>query len=189
MDSNSRLRRAYQVTLHRHLFARHHQYRPDDAGHPGLRNLHLPVGSAQPAGTIRFIQNGSAGNQGTGVIRKVATGTIASPSLRSPQPGRSVRPGPMSPPIATQPLVPFVASTTGAWTSGVEDTNDNGIVANSVAFTGSFVAIDPVTGARYRDPFRHRRRHHQLQFLSCFIQGTDHAGYRSLFPRQPRSHC
>ena len=40
----------------------------------------------------------------------------------------------------------FQSSSTGAWTNGLEDTNDNGVVTASQAFTGAFVAIDPVTG-------------------------------------------
>ncbi|HEY4901826.1 MAG TPA: putative Ig domain-containing protein [Terriglobales bacterium] len=97
------------------------------------------------AGTIRFIQNGSAGNQGTGVIRPVATGTPVTISSLAATWAFGSSGGDFA---ANRYAAAgtFVASNTGAWTGGVEDTNDNGIVANSVAFTGSFVAIDPVTG-------------------------------------------
>jgi len=101
---------------------------------------------AVPAsGTIRFIQNGSAGGQGTGVIRKVTGGikvTIASLAATWAF-------GSFGGDIAANRFAAagtFAAGSTGAWTSGVEDTNDNGTVAASVAFTGSFVAIDPITG-------------------------------------------
>ena len=101
---------------------------------------------AVPAsGTIRFIQNGSAGNQGTGVIRPVATGTnVTLSSLAA-----TWAFGSFGGDVALNRFAAagtFVAGSTGAWTSGLEDTNDHGVVANSVAFTGSFVAIDPVTG-------------------------------------------
>jgi hypothetical protein len=101
---------------------------------------------AVPAsGTIRLIQNGGAGAQGTGVIRKVLSSTpITISSLAafwtfgaSGQDAASSRYGAAG---------TFQSATTGTWTSGVQDTNDNGVVATSVAFTGSFVAIDPVTG-------------------------------------------
>ena len=51
------------------------QHRPHDAGHPGPGEP-LSFQVAVPAsGTIRFIQNGNAGDQGTGVIRKVTSAT------------------------------------------------------------------------------------------------------------------
>ncbi len=101
---------------------------------------------AVPAsGTIRFIQNGIAGNQGTGVIRKVSsvtTVTISSLAAYWAFGASGADAGTSRYAAAGT----FQASNTGAWTSGVEDTNDNGVVVNSVPFTGSFVAIDPVTG-------------------------------------------
>ena len=103
---------------------------------------------AVPAsGTIRFIQNGSAGGQGTGVIRKVATTTgtkITVSSLAATWAFGSF--GADSALSRFASAGTFVASSTGAWTSGVEDTNDHGSVSNSLPFTGSFVAIDPLTG-------------------------------------------
>jgi len=101
---------------------------------------------AVPAsGTIRFIQNGNGGNQGTGVIRKVTSTTrVTIASLAA-----AWAFGSSGGDLAANRFAAagtFVAGNTGAWTNGVEDTNDNGIVSTSVAFTGSFVAIDPVTG-------------------------------------------
>src|ERR1019366_8606202 len=101
---------------------------------------------AVPAsGTIRFIQNGSAGDQGTGVIRKLATGAkFTVSSLAATWAFGSF--GADSALSRFASAGTFVADNTGKWTSGVEDTNDHGSVANSVPFTGSFVAIDPLTG-------------------------------------------
>ena len=101
---------------------------------------------AVPAiGTIRFIQNGSAGDQGTGVIRKLATGAkFTVSSLAATWAFGSF--GADSALSRFASAGTFVADNTGKWTSGVEDTNDHGSVANSVPFTGSFIAIDPLTG-------------------------------------------
>ena len=101
---------------------------------------------AVPAsGTIRLIQNGSAGDQGTGVIRKLATGAkFTVSSLAATWAFGSF--GADSALSRFASAGTFQADSKGAWTSGVEDTNDHGSVANSVAFTGSFVAIDPLTG-------------------------------------------
>jgi hypothetical protein len=123
-----------------------------DATNTGPMTLVIPaLGTfsyqlAVPAtGTIRFIQNGAAGNQGTGVIRPVASGTTVTISSLA----ATWAFGSFGGDVAANRYAAagtFVAGNTGAWTNGVEDTNDNGIVANSVAFTGSFVALDPVTG-------------------------------------------
>ena len=101
---------------------------------------------AVPAiGTIRFIQNGSAGDQGTGVIRKLATGAkFTVSSLAATWAFGSF--GADSALSRFASAGTFQADSKGAWTSGVEDTNDHGSVANSVPFSGSFVAIDPLTG-------------------------------------------
>jgi len=123
-----------------------------DATNTGPMTLVIPaLGTfsyqlAVPAsGTIRFIQNGGAGGQGTGVIRPVATGAaVTIGSLAA-----TWAFGSFGADVAANRYAAagtFVASNTGAWTGGFEDSNDNGIVANSTAFTGSFVAIDPVTG-------------------------------------------
>jgi hypothetical protein len=97
------------------------------------------------SGTIRFIQNGSAGDQGTGTIRKVTSTT--KPTIGSLAAFWVF--GSSGADVSFNRFASagtFQSSNTGAWTTGVEDTNDNGTVANSVPFTGSFVAIDPVTG-------------------------------------------
>lgn len=111
---------------------------------PGLGNLSYQL--AVPAsGTIRFIQNGNAGNQGTGVISKVQSTTQVTISALA----ASWAFGATGADLAARRVTSagtFRASNTGAWTGGVQDTNDNGTVASNVAFTGSFVAIDPVTG-------------------------------------------
>ena len=123
-----------------------------DATNTGPMTLVIPaLGTfsyqlAVPAsGTIRFIQNGNAGDQGTGVIRKVSsTIKVTISSLAAYWAF-----GASGADVAASRYAAagtFQADSKGAWTSGVEDTNDNGIVANSVAFTGSFVVIDPVTG-------------------------------------------
>lgn len=101
---------------------------------------------AVPAtGTIRFIQNGGAGAQGTGVIRKVAsTVPITVASLAAYWAFGATGADVSNNRYAAAGT--FQASNTGAWTSGVQDINDNGIIPASQSFTGSFVAIDPVTG-------------------------------------------
>lgn len=101
--------------------------------------------AAPASGTIRFIQNGSAGNQGTGVIRKVSSATpITVSSLAGYWAFGATGADAASNRYGAAGT--FQASSAGAWTNGFEDTNDNGVVANNAAFTGSFVAIDPVTG-------------------------------------------
>jgi Putative Ig domain len=123
-----------------------------DATNTGPMTLIIPaLGTftyqlAVPAsGTIRFIQNGGAGDQGTGVIRKVASATkVTVASLAATWAFGSFGADAAANRYAAAGT--FVAGSTGAWTSGSEDTNDNGNVSNSVAFTGSFVAIDPITG-------------------------------------------
>lgn len=111
---------------------------------PALGTFTYPL--AVPAsGTIRFIQNGSAGGQGSGVIRPVSTATTVTISSLA----ATWAFGAFGSDVALSRYAAagtFVAGKTGPWTSGVEDTNDNGVVATKVAFTGSFVAIDPITG-------------------------------------------
>jgi Putative Ig domain len=101
---------------------------------------------AVPAtGTIRFIQNGTAGNQGTGVIDKVTSTTRVTVA----QLVGFWAFGANGEDVSSQRYAAagtFQSSNTGAWTNGLQDTNDNGVVAASQAFTGSFVAIDPITG-------------------------------------------
>ena len=100
---------------------------------------------AVPAsGTIRFIQNGTAGNQGSGVIRKVAsTVPVTVASLAAYWAFGATGADAAHNRYAAAGT--FQASSTGAWTTGVQDINDNGVVVASQSFTGSFVAIDPVT--------------------------------------------
>ena len=102
---------------------------------------------AVPAsGTIRFIKNGTAGDQGTGVIRKVTSATSSHDRLACRDSGLSAHPATMLPVIAmlrqapSQPATPAVGpvasrtpTTTASWPP-------------RSPFTGSFVAIDPVTG-------------------------------------------
>ncbi len=101
---------------------------------------------AVPAtGTIRFIQNGNAGNQGTGVIDKVTSTTRVTVA----QLVGFWAFGANGEDVSSQRYAAagtFQSSNTGAWTNGLQDTNDNGVVAASQAFTGAFVAIDPITG-------------------------------------------
>ena len=101
---------------------------------------------AVPAsGTIRFIQNGGVGGQGSGVISQVAgTTKITISSLAA-----FWAFGASGADVSTNRYAAagtFQSDTTGTWTSGFQDTNDNGTSATNVPFTGSFVAIDPVTG-------------------------------------------
>ena len=111
---------------------------------PGLGTFTYQL--AVPAvGTIRFIQNGTAGNQGSGVIRKVAsTVPVTVASLAAYWAFGAIGGDVSNNRYAATGT--FQASSTGAWTNGVQDINNNGIIAASQSFTGSFVAIDPVTG-------------------------------------------
>ena len=100
---------------------------------------------ATPAGgTIRFIQNGNAGNQGTGYIRKLTSTT----AITLAQLAKSWSFGGTGADAAASRYAAagtFAAASTGAWTNLEEDTNDNGTVVHSTAGTGNFVAINPVT--------------------------------------------
>lgn len=101
--------------------------------------------AAPAAGVIRFIQNGTAGNQGTGYIRKVTSTTKVTIAQLAAFWSFGAN-GADAAQNRYASVGTFQADNTGKWTNGEEDTNDNGSVSNSVAFTGSFVAIDPVTG-------------------------------------------
>ena len=100
---------------------------------------------AVPAnGTIRFIQNGTAGGQGTGYIRKVASTTkITIAQLAAYWSFGAVGADPAQNRYAAAGT--FDATTPSAWTSLEEDANDNGSVTHSTGGTGSFAAIDSVT--------------------------------------------
>src|SRR5271166_2274030 len=111
---------------------------------PGLGNFTYQL--AVPAsGTIRFIQNGTSGNQGSGAILKntsITRITIAQLAAYWAFGATGADAAQKRHAAAGT----FQSDNTGAWTSGVQDVNDNGVVAASQGFTGSFVAIDPVTG-------------------------------------------
>jgi len=111
---------------------------------PGFGNFTYQL--AVPAsGTIRFIQNGTAGNQGSGAILKNTSITrITIPQLAAYWAFGATGADAAQKRYAAAGT--FQSDNTGAWTSGVQDINDNGVVAASQALTGSFVAIDPVTG-------------------------------------------
>jgi len=101
---------------------------------------------AVPAsGTPRFIQNGTAGNQGTGYFRK-----ITSPAkLTLAQLANTWTYGATGADVAGNRYAAvgtFAADSKGAWTSLEQDANDNGSVSHSTTNSGSFLAIDPVTG-------------------------------------------
>lgn len=96
------------------------------------------------AGVIRFIQNGNAGGQGTGYIRKVTSTT----PLTLAQLAHSWSFGGTGADVAASRYAAagtFTADSKGAWTNLEEDSNDNGTVVHSTAGTGNFVALDPVT--------------------------------------------
>jgi len=100
--------------------------------------------AAPAVGLIRFIQNGTAGNQG-GVIRLVST---ASPiTIGSLTNFWSFGANGADAALNRYASVgTFQSADTGAWSNGMEDTNDSGTVAASQPFTGAFTGIDPVTG-------------------------------------------
>lgn len=96
------------------------------------------------AGTIRFIQNGNTGDQGTGYIRKVSSTT----KITLAQLANSWSFGGTGADAAASRYAAagtFTADSKGAWTNLEEDANDNGTVVHSTAGTGNFVSLDPVT--------------------------------------------
>ncbi len=100
---------------------------------------------AVPAsGTIRFIQNGTGGNQGTGYMRKV-TSVV---KITLAQLAASWAFGGTGADVTSSRYAAagtFTADNTGAWTALEEDSNDNGTVAHTTAGTGNFLTLDPVT--------------------------------------------
>ena len=100
---------------------------------------------AVPAkGTIRFTQTGGAGNQGTGVIRPVnATAATSVSGLVGYWSFGGTGADSASNRYAA--VGTFQASSSGAWSNGVEDTNDNGTVAANQSFTGGFLGFDSTT--------------------------------------------
>ena len=101
---------------------------------------------AVPAsGTIRFIQNGTAGNQGSGVIRKNSSTTAITLSQLAGFWSFGAT-GSDAAAARYASAGTFQASSTGAWSNIEIDANDNGSTSHGTAFTGAFSAIDAVTG-------------------------------------------
>ena len=101
---------------------------------------------AVPAtGTIRLIQNGTAGNQGTGYVRKVASTTQVTISQLAAYWVYGAT-GADSGSNRYARVGTFQADSSGNWTSVESDSNDNGTVTHNTSASGQFVAIDPVTG-------------------------------------------
>jgi len=101
--------------------------------------------SAPASGIIRFIQNGTAGNQGSGVIRKNSSTT---PITISQIAGFWSYGAAGSDAAANRyaSAGTFQASNTGVWSNIEIDANDDGSTSHSTSFTGAFTAIDTVTG-------------------------------------------
>ena len=111
---------------------------------PGLGTFTYQV-AAPASGTIRFIQNGTAGNQGSGVIRKNSSATAITISqlagfwsLRASGSDAAAN--------RYASAGTFQASNTGAWTNVEIDSNDDGSTSHSTSFTCAFTFIDPITG-------------------------------------------
>lgn len=111
---------------------------------PGLGTFTYQV-AAPASGTIRFIQNGTAGNQGSGVIRNnsSATATTISQLAGFWSFGAS---GSDAAANRYASAGTFQASNTGAWTNVEIDSNDDGSTSHSTSFTGAFTFVDPITG-------------------------------------------
>jgi hypothetical protein len=101
---------------------------------------------AVPAtGTVRFIQNGTAGNQGSGVIRKNSSTTpITIAQLTGFWSFGAAGTDAAGNRYASAGT--FQTSNTGAWSNVEIDANDDGSTSHSTSFSGAFTAIDPVTG-------------------------------------------
>jgi hypothetical protein len=96
-------------------------------------------------GTIRFIQNGTAGNQGSGVIRKNSSTT----AITIAQLAGFWAFGASGSDAAANRYASagtFQASNTGAWSSVEIDANDFGSTSHSTAFSGAFSTLNSVTG-------------------------------------------
>jgi hypothetical protein len=110
---------------------------------PGLGTFSYQL-AAPAIGTIRFIQNGTAGNQGSGVIRKNSSTTpITIAQLASSWTYGGTGTDFAASRYATAGT--FTADKQGAWTNLEEDANDNGNVTHNTGGTGKFLTIDPVT--------------------------------------------
>ena len=101
--------------------------------------------AAPATGTIRFIQNGTAGNQGSGVIRKNSSTTAITLSQLA---GFWAFGAAGSDAAANRyaSAGTFQASNTGAWSNIEIDANDFGSTSHSTSFTGAFTAINASTG-------------------------------------------
>jgi hypothetical protein len=101
--------------------------------------------AAPATGTIRFIQNGTAGNQGSGVIRKNSSTTAITIS----QLAGFWSFGAAGTDAAANRYASagtFQSSTTGAWSNIEIDANDDGSTSHSTSLTGAFTTINSVTG-------------------------------------------
>jgi hypothetical protein len=111
---------------------------------PGLGSFTYQI-SVPASGTPRFIQNGTGGNQGTGYFSKVTSPT----KLTIAQLANTWTYGATGADAAGNRYATagtFVADNKGVWSNLEEDANDNGTVSHSTTNTGSFLAIDPLTG-------------------------------------------
>ena len=111
---------------------------------PGLGTFSYQI--AVPAlGTVRFIQNGAGGDQGTGVIRKNSSASkVTIAQLAAYWAFEATGADTSQKRYAA--VGTFQSDSTGAWSGGDQDTNDNGTVAADQTFTGAFTAIDSTTG-------------------------------------------
>ena len=100
---------------------------------------------AVPAGgNIRFIQNGTAGDQGSGYIRKVnSTTKITLAQLAAFWIYGANGADAAANRYSTAGT--FQSDNTGAWSTLESDSNDNGSVTHDTTSTGKFTSIDPVT--------------------------------------------
>jgi hypothetical protein len=100
---------------------------------------------AVPAsGAIRFIQNGQAGGQGTGVIRKVLSPSkLTLANLAAFWSYGATGADAASARYAT--VGTFQADNKGGWSNLESDANDNGSFTHDTSSTGQFAFIDPVT--------------------------------------------
>jgi hypothetical protein len=95
-------------------------------------------------GTIRFIQNGTGGNQGTGYMRKVTSvskvtiAQLAAFWVYGAQ-GADVSQGRYA------AAGTFQSDSSGNWTNVEDDINDNGSSTHDTTATGKYAFLDPLT--------------------------------------------
>ena len=100
---------------------------------------------AVPAsGTIRFIQNGGAGSQGTGYIRKVTSATRITIAQLAAFWAYGAQGADVSQ-ARYAAAGTFQSDSSGNWTNVEDDINDNGTVTHDTTATGKFTFLDPVT--------------------------------------------